>query len=102
MTLQPDDQRPATDLTGAWRANAGMKRHEDSQPGRRPPESVIVLAASGWATKDFPADRPNLWDARRVEEDRHRDFEPTWKPNRVLGHQRTMVPVRHAYLVAAP
>jgi hypothetical protein len=57
-----------------------MKRHKDSEPGRapgrRPPDYVIVVAASDWVKEHFPASRANLQDALHTGNDRHRDPEP--------------------------
>jgi hypothetical protein len=56
-----------------------MKQQEDSEPnpasGRRPPDYVIVVAASPWVKERFPAARANLWDALQAGKDRHRDPE---------------------------
>jgi hypothetical protein len=57
-----------------------MKRHKDSEPSRargsRPPGCVIVVAASDWSKKHFPAAGANLWDALHTGKDPHRDPEP--------------------------
>jgi hypothetical protein len=58
-----------------------MKEPEDSDsrrtPGsRRPPEYVVVLAASDWVKEHFPAAAANLSDALRTGHDRHPDPEP--------------------------
>jgi hypothetical protein len=42
----------------------------------RPPEYVIVLAASDWVNEHFPAAGANLQDALHTGHDRHRDPEP--------------------------
>jgi hypothetical protein len=42
----------------------------------RPPEYVIVLAASDWYKEHFPAAGAGLWDALHPGYDRHRDPEP--------------------------
>jgi hypothetical protein len=42
----------------------------------RPPEYVIVIAASDWYKEHFPAAGPSLEDALRTGKDRHRDPEP--------------------------
>jgi hypothetical protein len=58
-----------------------MKQPEDSHPrhesgSRRPPEYVVVLAASDWVKEHFPAAGANLWDALHTDRNRHRDPEP--------------------------
>ncbi len=47
----------------------------DSEPGRRPPDYVIVVAASDWIKDRYPA-AASLADALHVGKDRHRDPEP--------------------------
>jgi hypothetical protein len=42
----------------------------------RPPEYVIVVAASDWYKQHFPAAGANLGDALQTGQDRHRDPEP--------------------------
>jgi hypothetical protein len=57
-----------------------MKRPEDGRPGSatgsRPPDYVIVVAASDWSKEHFPANKANLWDALRTGNDRPHDAEP--------------------------
>ncbi len=57
-----------------------MKRHKDGEPSRapgsRPPDYVIVVAASDWVKEHYPAAGANLWAALHAGEDRHRDLEP--------------------------
>jgi hypothetical protein len=58
-----------------------MTEHNDPRPaipaGRRPPDYVIVVAASQWAKDHFPAAAvANLDDALRTGHDRPRDPEP--------------------------
>jgi hypothetical protein len=57
-----------------------MKKQKDSEPngppGRRPPDYVIVVAASPWVKERDPAARANLWDALQTGKDQHRDPEP--------------------------
>ena len=57
-----------------------MKRHKDSEPSRvsgsRPPDYVIVVAASDWVKEHFPAAGANLWDALYTGQDRHHGPEP--------------------------
>lgn len=54
------------------------KRQIDSQPGSapgaRPPEYVIIVAASDWSKEHYPANRANLCDALHAGIDR--DSEP--------------------------
>ena len=64
-----------------------MKRRKDSEPSRvpgpRPPEYVIVVAASDWSKEHYPDDRFNLWDALHVGNDRgpDRDAESNPEPD---------------------
>jgi hypothetical protein len=58
-----------------------MKPPEESEPlsapgGRRPPEYVVVVAASDWVKERFPAAGANLWDALHTGHDHHPDLEP--------------------------
>jgi hypothetical protein len=61
-----------------------LKRRKDSErsrvPGPRPPEYVIVVAASDWSKEHYPDDRFNLWDALHAgkdpEPEPQRDPEP--------------------------
>ena len=50
-----------------------MKRRKDSEPSRvpgtRPPEYVIVVAASDWSKERYPDSRFNLWDALHAGKD---------------------------------
>jgi len=67
---RPSDERPD-----------GPEQQEDSAPGqypgsRRPPDYVIVVAASPWVKERYPAARANLWDALQVGKDADRDLEP--------------------------
>ena len=48
---------------------------DDSEPGRRPPDYVIVVAASDWTTDRYPA-AASLTQALQASQDRHRDPEP--------------------------
>ena len=73
-----------------------MKRRKDSEPSRvpgtRPPEYVIVVAASDWSKERYPDSRFNLWDALHAGKDPdpepQPDPNPTWKPNHDLDHHR--------------
>jgi len=63
---RPSDERPD-----------GITRQKDSElGGRRPPEYVVVIAASDWVKERFPRAEANLWDALQTGQDRHRDLEP--------------------------
>jgi hypothetical protein len=62
-------------------AGDDIKPPEESEPRRapggwRPPEYVVVVAASDWVKEHFPAAGANLWDALHPGHDRHRDPEP--------------------------
>ena len=52
------------------------RQPDDSQPGRRPPDYVIVVAASDWLKERFPAAAASLDDALQAGHDRHREPEP--------------------------
>jgi hypothetical protein len=62
-----------------------MKRQKGSQrspaPGTRPPEYVIIVAASDWAKEHDPRNKYNLWDALHVGQDPHPDPEPDLEPS---------------------
>jgi hypothetical protein len=49
---------------------------DDSEPGRRLPDYVIVVAASEWIKDCSPAAAASLTDALHVGHDRHPDPEP--------------------------
>ena len=49
---------------------------DDSKPGRRPPDYVIVVAASDWIQDRDPAAAASLTQALQVDQDRHPDPEP--------------------------
>ena len=51
------------------------RQPDDSQPSRRPPDYVIVVAASDWLKDRYPA-AASLTDALQAGEERHRDPEP--------------------------
>ena len=54
-----------------------MTRYPDGgEPGRRPPDYVVVVAASDWLKERSSAARANLWDALHVGTDRYRNSEP--------------------------
>jgi hypothetical protein len=48
---------------------------DDGEPGRRPPDYVIVVA-SDWITDRYPAAAASLTHALQPGHDRHRDPEP--------------------------
>jgi hypothetical protein len=48
----------------------------DSEPSRRPPDYVIVVAASDWLKERSPAAAASLTHALQPGQDRHRDPEP--------------------------
>ena len=47
-----------------------------AEASARPPDYVIVVAASDWVKEHFPAAGANLWDALHPRTDSHRDPEP--------------------------
>ena len=49
---------------------------DDQEPGRRPPDYVIVVAASAWITDRYPAAAASQNQALKPGQDRHRDPEP--------------------------
>ena len=49
---------------------------DDSEPGCRPPDYVIVVAASDWITDRYPAATASLDYVLQTSHDRHRDPEP--------------------------
>ena len=49
---------------------------DDHEPGRRPPDYVIVVAASDWITDRYPAAAASLDQALQADKHRHRDLEP--------------------------
>ena len=57
-----------------------MKRRKDSEPSRasgtRPPEYVIIVAASDWSTEHDPANRFNLMDALHAGNDPDPEPQP--------------------------
>ena len=48
---------------------------DDHKPGRRPPDYVIVVAASDWITDRYPA-AASLDQALQASQDRQRNPEP--------------------------
>ena len=49
---------------------------DDHEPARRPPDYVIVVAASDWITDRCPAAAASLTHALQPDEDRRRGTEP--------------------------
>jgi len=67
---RPSDERPD-----------GDRQPQGGGPGqypgsRRPPDYVIVVAASPWVKERYPAARANLWDALQAGKDADPDPEP--------------------------
>jgi hypothetical protein len=57
-----------------------MNKPKDGEPSRapdsRPPDYVVVVAASDWVKDRSPSAGANLWDALQTGKDRRRDPEP--------------------------
>jgi hypothetical protein len=53
-----------------------VTRPPDDERGGRPPDYVIVVAASDWITDRYPAAAASLTQALQADKDRHRDPEP--------------------------
>ena len=51
------------------------RQPDDGEPGRRPPDYVIVVAASDWIKDRYPA-AASLTDALQADQNRHREPEP--------------------------
>ena len=49
---------------------------DDSQPSRRPPDYVIVVAASDWLDDRYPAAAASLSQALHADQNCHRELEP--------------------------
>ena len=49
---------------------------DDSEPGRRPPDYVIVVAASDWITDRYPAAAASLTQTPQASQDCHGNPEP--------------------------
>jgi hypothetical protein len=49
---------------------------DDHEPGRRPPDYVIVVAASDWITDRYPSGAASLAQVLQADQDRYRDPEP--------------------------
>ena len=62
-----------------------MKRRKSNEPSRvpetRPPESVIVVAASDWSKEHYPDSRFNLWDALHAGKDPEPEPRPDPEPD---------------------
>jgi hypothetical protein len=52
------------------------RQPDDSQPSRRPPDYMIVVAASDWLKDRYPAAAASLTDALHADQNRHREPEP--------------------------
>ncbi len=52
------------------------RQSDDSELSRRPPDYVIVVAASDWLNDRFPAAAVSLTDALQADQNRHREPEP--------------------------
>jgi hypothetical protein len=65
-------------MTGPAEEHGRGKQPQDAQPRNtyRPPEYAVVISASDWVKKHFPAAGANLGDALHTGKDRHRDPEP--------------------------
>jgi len=51
------------------------RQPDDSQPSRRPPDYVIVVAASDWLQERYPDAAASLTQAPHAGQDRHRGPE---------------------------
>jgi hypothetical protein len=51
------------------------RQPDDSEPGRRPPDYVIVVAASDWSKDRYPA-AASLTQALQADQNRHREPDP--------------------------
>ena len=72
---RPDQPQPVL------HAADGKEQPDGVDPGHppgstRPPDYVIVVAASDWVTEHFPAAGASLWSALHPNRDHHRDPEP--------------------------
>ena len=79
--MTKDPASPAGPAGREGQRATAMQQDHQSQPalpaGRRPPDYVIVVAASQWAKDHFPAAATaNLDDALRTGHDRPHDPEP--------------------------
>ncbi len=52
------------------------RQPDDTDPSRRPPDYVIVVAASDWLNDRFAAAGASLTDALQADQNRHREPEP--------------------------
>ena len=52
------------------------RQPDDSEPSRRPPDYVIVVAASDWLKDRYPAAAASLADALHAGQNRNREPEP--------------------------
>jgi hypothetical protein len=51
------------------------RQPDDSQPSRRPPDYVIVVAVGDWLKERYPDAAASLPQALQAGQDRHRDPE---------------------------
>ena len=60
------------------------RQPDDSEPGRRPPDYVIVVAASDWITDRYPVAAASLTQAVALQpgQERPRDPEPDLEAER--------------------
>jgi len=49
------------------------RQPDDSEPSRRPPDYVIVVATSDWLKDRFPAAAASLTDALQADQNRNRE-----------------------------
>ena len=56
------------------------RQPDDSEPGRRPPDYVIVVASSDWLKDRYPAAAASLIHALQADQNRHREPEPDLEP----------------------
>ena len=52
------------------------RQPDNTEPSRRPPDYVIVVAASDWLKDRFPAAAASLTDALKAGQDRRHEPEP--------------------------
>ena len=67
MTAEPPQSRPRPGRRPVTR------QPDDSDPSRRPPDYVIVVAAGDWLKRRFPAAAASLTDALHAGQNRHRE-----------------------------
>ena len=52
------------------------RQPDDSDPSRRPPDYVIIVAASDWLKDRYPDAAASLTQALQAGQDHHREPEP--------------------------